>query len=158
MYYDYYTSAIWDIEITASDTHVTAVLFVDRDIQTVSWNIQKNTLTDMCKTQLEEYFAHKRKTFDIPLQQTGTIFQQSVRQSLQTVSYWKTLSYGEFAAILWNTAAIRAVASAIGKNKIDILIPCHRVMWANWALTWYNGGIERKRFLLELEQENIFSI
>ncbi|MCL2327090.1 MAG: methylated-DNA--[protein]-cysteine S-methyltransferase [Bacteroidetes bacterium] len=106
---------------------------------------------DTLRTQLQQYFKGERKCFDIPLDLIGTEFQKQVWNILPEIPYGKTISYAEQAALLGKPAAVRAVASANGKNKIGIILPCHRVIGANGALTGYDGGIERKKKLLELE-------
>ena len=106
------------------------------------------------KMQLEEYFAGKRKTFDLPLVPKGTEFQQKVWKALQEIPYGETRTYGEIAAAIGNPKAARAVGMANNKNPIGILIPCHRVVGANGKLVGYAGGMEKKEFLLELERNN----
>ena len=102
-------------------------------------------------TQLAEYFAGKRTCFEIPVAPRGTPFQQEVWSRLQAIPYGAQLSYGEIARELGNPRAARAVGAAIGRNPVSIIIPCHRVLGQNGALTGYAGGLERKRALLELE-------
>ena len=107
-----------------------------------------------CKKQLDEYFAGKRKTFDLPLVPKGTEFQQKVWKALQEIPYGETKTYGEIAAAIGNPKAARAVGMANNKNPIGIIIPCHRVVGANGKLVGYAGGMEKKEFLLELERNN----
>lgn len=104
--------------------------------------------------QLDEYFAGTRRRFDLPLLLTGTPFQNRVWQTLQAIPYGETRSYAELAQAIGNPKAIRAVASANGSNPISILIPCHRVIGSDHKLVGYAGGLEAKRFLLELERQN----
>jgi AraC family transcriptional regulator of adaptative response/methylated-DNA-[protein]-cysteine methyltransferase len=104
--------------------------------------------------QLDEYFAGKRKQFDIPLVFPGTDFQISVWQTLQKIPYGKTWSYEKQAMIMGKPKTIRAVARANGDNRISIIIPCHRVIGKNDLLTGYGGGLLRKKYLLELEGNN----
>lgn len=101
--------------------------------------------------QLGEYFASKRRDFDIPLAVPGTLFQKKVWEVLQEIEFGKTRSYLEQARAVGNPQAVRAVARANGMNRVCILIPCHRVIGSNGELTGYGGGIWRKKFLLELE-------
>ena len=107
-----------------------------------------------CKKQLDEYFAGKRETFDLPLAPKGTEFQQKVWNALKEIPYGETRTYGEIAAAIGNPKAARAVGMANNKNPIGILIPCHRVVGANGKLVGYAGGMEKKEFLLELERNN----
>ena len=107
-----------------------------------------------CKNQLEEYFAGKRKNFDIPLAPKGTEFQQKVWKALTEIPYGETRTYGEIAAVIGNPKAARAVGMANNKNPIGIIVPCHRVVGANGKLVGYAGGMEKQEFLLELEKKN----
>lgn len=102
-------------------------------------------------TQLDEYFNHKRKTFDIPLLFIGTDFQKSVWDELLHIPYGTTVSYAGLSERLGNPKAIRAVAAANGANAISIIVPCHRVIGSNQKLTGYAGGLPAKKLLLELE-------
>jgi methylated-DNA-[protein]-cysteine S-methyltransferase len=116
-----------------------------------------NPLLRECARQLEAYFARELKEFDLPLQPSGTDFQQRVWQGLRGIGYGETLSYGELARRLGMTpAASRAVGLANGRNPIPIVVPCHRVVGADGSLTGYAGGVERKQTLLDLEQEALF--
>ena len=104
------------------------------------------------RLQLQQYFNGERRCFDIPLDFAGTEFQKQVWNILLQIPYGTTISYAEQAALLGKPSAVRAVASANGKNKISIVVPCHRVIGANGALTGYDGGVWRKEWLLELEK------
>ncbi len=101
--------------------------------------------------QLNEYFAGKRTEFSLQLNPEGTPFQQKVWQALQEIPYGQTVTYGELSKSLGDPKAIRAVASANGKNPLWIVIPCHRVIGSDGSLTGYAGGLERKKWLLEHE-------
>jgi methylated-DNA-[protein]-cysteine S-methyltransferase len=103
-------------------------------------------------TQLEMYFAGERTDFDVPLRLEGTDFQRGVWEALRKIPYGETCSYGELAARVGSPGASRAVGLASGHNPIAIIVPCHRVVGADGRLTGYGGGLERKRFLLDLEQ------
>lgn len=103
------------------------------------------------KRELAEYFAGTRTHFDIKLHTPGTDFQQSVWELLQEIPYGTTRSYQEQAEYLGKPKAVRAVGTANGMNRISIIIPCHRVIGKNGALTGYGGGLERKQWLLEHE-------
>ena len=107
--------------------------------------------------QLRAYFERDLKEFDLPLSPAGTPFQQRVWEQLAGIGYGETVSYGEVALRLgMRVAASRAVGLANGRNPIPIVIPCHRVVGADGTLTGYAGGLERKRILLELEQDALF--
>lgn len=101
--------------------------------------------------QLSEYFAGKRKTFELPLRPEGTEFQRRVWAALSEIPYGETRSYGQIAATIGNPGAGRAVGMANHKNPLPIVVPCHRVIGAGGSLTGYAGGLDTKRKLLELE-------
>jgi AraC family transcriptional regulator, regulatory protein of adaptative response / methylated-DNA-[protein]-cysteine methyltransferase len=112
----------------------------------------KHPLLSELKFQLDEYFAGKRKNFNIPLDFEGTKFQQLVWQALIKIPVGETKSYQAQAEAIGRPKATRAVAKANGDNRIAIIIPCHRVVGKNGSLTGYGGGLWRKQRLLELEQ------
>lgn len=102
--------------------------------------------------QLAEYFAGQRTGFDLPLDlSTGTAFQQTVWQALLAIARGQTCSYKALSATVGRPTAMRAVGGAVGRNPLSILVPCHRVVGANGALTGYAGGLARKTTLLHLE-------
>ena len=105
--------------------------------------------------QLDEYFAGKRREFDIPLLFVGTDFQRKVWNELLNIPYGQTISYGEMARRIGMPKSVRAVANANGSNAISILAPCHRVIGSDGTLTGYGGGLAAKRMLLELESVDI---
>ena len=103
------------------------------------------------KQELDEYFAGKRRNFDLPLHPVGTDFQKKVWNVLLAIPYGETRSYKEMAQSVGKPKGVRAVAQAIGANGLSILIPCHRVIGSNHSLTGFAGGIDAKRKLLEME-------
>lgn len=104
------------------------------------------------KAQLEEYFAGERRRFELPLAPEGTAFQKKVWAALETIPYGETRSYGELAAMIGNPKAARAVGGANHKNPLSIVVPCHRVLGADGALTGYGGGLPMKAYLIKLEK------
>ena len=106
---------------------------------------------EKAEQQLNEFFARKRRMFDVPLLFVGTEFQKTVWNFLLTIPFGKTISYGEMARQIGLPKAVRAVANANGANSISIFAPCHRVIGSDRSLTGYGGGLEAKRFMLELE-------
>ncbi|MFZ6799127.1 methylated-DNA--[protein]-cysteine S-methyltransferase [Undibacterium sp. Di24W] len=103
--------------------------------------------------QLQEYFAGKRRDFDVPLDCAhGTNFQQEVWRALQTIPYGETCSYSALAQKIARPKAIRALGAANGRNPLSIIVPCHRVIAANGELQGYAGGLENKRYLLDFER------
>jgi len=101
--------------------------------------------------QLEEYFAGKRREFNLPLAPEGTEFQMRVWDQLRTIPYGMTKSYGEIARKIGNPKASRAVGAANGQNPLGIVVPCHRVIGSTGKLTGFAGGMKNKEFLLNLE-------
>ncbi len=106
------------------------------------------------RTQLKEYFAGKRKCFELELRPEGTAFQLAVLDALQQIPYGETCSYSDIAERIGKPKAVRAVGTANGRNPIPIIIPCHRVIGSNGSLTGFGGGLETKRFLLNLESSH----
>ena len=102
--------------------------------------------------QLEEYFAGKRRRFDIDFDLSGTAFQKKVWKELFKIPFGKTVSYKDIAQRIKNPKAVRAVGSANGKNPVCVIIPCHRVIAADGSMGGYSGGLDIKRKLLKLEQ------
>ena len=102
-------------------------------------------------SQLTAYFAGQLTTFDLPLAPAGTPFQRRVWTALQAIPYGQTWSYGQLARKIGSDSASRAVGLANGRNPIAVVIPCHRVIGSDGSLTGYGGGLDRKRFLLDLE-------
>ncbi|HZW13680.1 MAG TPA: methylated-DNA--[protein]-cysteine S-methyltransferase [Noviherbaspirillum sp.] len=102
--------------------------------------------------QLDEYFAGQRSAFDVDLDLRGTAFQQAVWRALQALPFGSTTSYGMIANALANPRAVRASGTAIGRNPVSIIVPCHRVLGTSGELSGYAGGLERKRYLLALEK------
>lgn len=148
----YLQTPLGSLEIVASNQGVSSVLFVEN--QTTSNSILAECL-EKPVLQLQEYFAKKRKDFDLKLAPTGTDFQQKVWRELNTIPYGKTTTYAAMAAKLGNPKVIRAAASANGKNPISIIIPCHRVIGTDGSLTGYAGGLYRKKWLLAHESPSL---
>ncbi|MGL2965331.1 methylated-DNA--[protein]-cysteine S-methyltransferase [Flavobacterium sp. XGLA_31] len=113
-----------------------------------------------CVSQLQEYFKGERREFDFKINPQGTDFQQKVWQELLNIPFGKTMSYLDLSKKLGDVKAIRAVASANGKNPLWIVVPCHRVIGTDGSLTGYAGGLWRKKWLLEHEnpspQQSLF--
>jgi methylated-DNA-[protein]-cysteine S-methyltransferase len=112
----------------------------------------KHAVLQNAADQLAQYFAGQRQGFDLPLDlSTGTAFQQSVWQSLLSIPRGQTCSYKYLSLHIGKPAAMRAVGGAVGRNPLSIIVPCHRVIGAQGALTGYAGGLARKTALLQLE-------
>ena len=140
------------VMIRCNEEYITMVHFMDEGEEHPQQD--SHPLINACIQQLDEYFAGIRKVFDLPLGQQGTAFQEKVWELLLTIPYGKTTSYQALSKLYGDTKAIRAVAAANGKNNIAIIVPCHRVIGSNQALVGYAGGLQRKRWLLDLEARN----
>lgn len=148
----YYMSEIGAIEIAGSREKITSVGFAEKP----------GPFTDdipecmkQCTRQLDEYFQGKRKEFRLPLLIRGTEFQKKVWAALLAIPYGVTRSYGDIAKNIGQIKAYRAVGGANNKNKIAIIIPCHRVIGSSGDLTGYASGIWRKKWLLEHEKRHL---
>lgn len=118
------------------------------------YEVEETPVILQAKEQLEEYFSGKRKEFALPLLTEGTEFQVRVWDALRTIPYGETRSYKEIAEMIGNPKASRAVGLANNRNRISIIIPCHRVIGASGKMVGYGGGINIKELLLKLEKEN----
>ena len=105
----------------------------------------------LARRQLMDYFAGRRKRFDVALDPKGTVFQRRIWKAIAKVGFGKTLTYGELARRAKHPGSARAVGAATGRNPLGIIVPCHRILGANGSLTGYAGGLGRKRALLALE-------
>jgi methylated-DNA-[protein]-cysteine S-methyltransferase len=114
---------------------------------------QSSPTIELAKIQLGEYFAGKRKVFHVPLRFIGTDFQKSVWEQLQRVPFGRTATYLDLAKAMGRPESVRAVANANGANALSIFVPCHRIIGSDGALVGYAGGVEAKRKLLDLENE-----
>lgn len=150
--YGFYESPLGTITFEVQDGHLISLMIDKEDV--------KETLhpdTDQIKHQLDLYFKHEIKDFDLKLQfNRGTPFQQAVWTLLLAIPYGKTKSYQDIANELGNPKAVRAVGQACKRNPIGIVVPCHRVIGKDGSMTGYSGKdyIDLKRKLLELEKEN----
>ena len=117
-------------------------------------NGEKDSAFVDVRKQLDAYFAGELKAFDLAIEPNGTPFQLSVLRQLQNIAYGEVRSYTDIATAIGNPKAVRAVGSANGNNPIAIIIPCHRVIGSNGSLTGFGGGLDSKRYLLELERSH----
>lgn len=143
------SSPLGTVRIVANDNAVCEIAFVDTEVSIE--NDHTNALTLQAAEELQAYFEGKKHTFTIPVAQKGTDFQQNVWKQLTFIPYGTTTSYGEIMKKLPGNSSARAVGTANGSNQIAIVIPCHRVIGANGALTGYAGGLWRKEWLLKHE-------
>ena len=153
--YDTFESPYGEIMVAASERGLTGVYFNRQKYQPrrdAEWKPDpKHPVLKAAKKQLKEYFAGKRREFELPLDPAGTAFQRSVWKAIARVPYGKTISYGELAKRSGFPEGPRAAGAATGRNPIGIVVPCHRIVGANGSLTGYAGGLDRKRALLQLE-------
>ncbi|MBK6274424.1 MAG: methylated-DNA--[protein]-cysteine S-methyltransferase [Saprospirales bacterium] len=145
----YLQTPIGELEIIADENSVLSVTF--NDVKSKKTNVNENEISIKCKQQLQEYFNESRKIFELTLNFNGTDFQNKVWTELQNISIGKTISYLQLAKNLGDAKCIRAAASANGKNPFAIIVPCHRVIGKDGSLTGYAGGLWRKQWLLEHE-------
>jgi methylated-DNA-[protein]-cysteine S-methyltransferase len=116
-----------------------------------AWREGEHDVLELAQQQLEDYFAGRRRGFDLPLAPQGTAFQRQVWWELANIPFGDTISYAELALRVGRPTATRAVGAANGRNPIPIVLPCHRVIGADGSLTGFGGGLPTKQFLLQLE-------
>jgi methylated-DNA-[protein]-cysteine S-methyltransferase len=151
VYYTYYQSPVGLLKIGGTDNYICELSFVDNKEQVTHGEPGISEIMHQCTEELIEFFNGKRRSFDIPVYQEGTAFQQRVWGELLNIPFGKTISYLELAKHLGDIKIIRAAASTSGKNKIAIVIPCHRVIGSDKSLVGYGGGLWRKKWLLQHE-------
>jgi len=144
----HYRTPLGIARITEEDGFITEVHVLNEE---VPMEAPGTPLLKTAMQQLDEYFAGKRLTFDFPIKQHGSEFQQKVWDCLLQIDYGKTISYAQQSKMMKDPLAIRAIASANGKNNLWVVVPCHRVIGSDGSLTGYGSGIWRKRWLLEHE-------
>lgn len=151
----HYLSPLGPMTLAAAEEKLVGIWFDGQKHQPdpSAWQqVTEHPVLLACASQLTEYFAGGRKEFELPFYlETGTPFQQKVWQALLQIPCGRTVSYGALSQGLAQASAVRAVAAAVGRNPLTIVVPCHRVVGSNGALTGYAGGLDRKRELLLLE-------
>ena len=140
-------SPVGIIEICGSERGIRSILFIESGTETS----EVPDCLAKCVNQLREYFSGTRKHFDLTLDPRGTDFQLKVWEKLCQIPFGTTISYLDLARLTGSESNTRAVGNANGKNKINIVVPCHRVIGSNGKLTGYGGGLWRKEILLKLE-------
>lgn len=155
IYYTKHGSPLGTLLLTASGQGLCGIYFEEhkhfRGIQEEWQHAPDHSHLQKTIHQLNEYFEGARKTFDVPLDMHGTDFQCKVWRMLSNIKFGQLSTYAAHAEYIGNTKAVRAVGTAIGRNPVSIIVPCHRVVGISGALTGYAGGLERKQFLLTLE-------
>ena len=154
-YYDFYESPQGQMLLVADGEALCGVYFDGQKYlpQVASqWRRDPQHATlRQAKRELAEYFAGKRKRFEVALAPEGTPFQRSVWKAISTVGFGRTVSYAELAQRAGCPGSARAAGAATGRNPIGIIVPCHRILGSDGSLTGYAGGLDRKRALLALE-------
>ena len=153
IHYHMHESPLGKLCLAASDAGLCGLYFEEhrhfRGAQ--GWREGEHPHLARAAAQLDAYFGGKLREFDVPLDLQGTPFQQAVWRHLSKVAYGATSSYLAHACAIGADRAVRAVGSAIGRNPLSIIIPCHRIVGSDGKLTGYAGGLERKRYLLDFE-------
>ena len=144
-----YRSEIGPIEIVGNAKGILTITFVDRAFKT---DRALPACMQDCLRQLDEYFKGKRKKFSVPLILEGTDFQKAVWRQLQKIPFGQTASYGDVARATGSPQAFRAVGNANNKNRIPLIIPCHRVIGSDGQMVGFGSGIWRKEWLLDHEK------
>ena len=155
LFYKFMNSPVGQLKLVASEKGLVAILWQNDKPTRVPLSdlVEDPSQPILTKTeqQLQEYFAGKRKAFNLPLDMRGTPFQKNVWEALLAIPFGQTRSYGELAKQLGAPSASRAVGAANGRNPISIVVPCHRVIGSSGKLTGFAGGLETKARLLGLE-------
>lgn len=139
------------ISITEEDDKISEISIGE---PAVCFFMAETKLISDAKKQLNEYFAGKRKNFDLPVALSGTDFQMSVWEKLSEIPYGETRTYKQVAEMIGSPSSYRAVGSAAGKNPVPIIVPCHRVIASGGSMSGYALGADAKKFLIELESSH----
>ncbi len=149
MYVGFYKNDKVNVKIISNGDKITELSFIN--YKSNEQEIE-NDVIKQCKQEIDKYFKKQLKEFKVKYKIKGTEFQEKVWKELLNVKYGTTISYKELAKRIGKPSAVRAVANAVGKNKIGIIIPCHRIIGSNGSLTGYAGGLENKKYLLQIEE------
>lgn len=150
----YCQTEVGRIALTENSGRITGLYF-EADAVPEPFELRETALLKEASRQLKAYFKGELKEFTLPLQQEGTVFMQSVWKALCDIPYGATASYKDIAVAVGRPKAARAVGLANNRNRIPIIIPCHRVIGANGKLVGYGSGIDLKEKLLDLERQNV---
>ena len=155
IYTSIYNSKIGFLKIQANDIGIISIEFMESLTDESYEILNEVAIIKQCIKEIEEYFEGKRKSFDVNIIMEGTDFQKKVWKELMNIPYGETCSYKDIAVRIGSPKASRAVGGANNKNKIPIIIPCHRVVGAKGSLVGYAGGINKKIILLENERNGL---
>ncbi len=151
MYYTLVDTPIGTLRLLSNGKHLTAIEFAQQYSDQDASEAPDDPILRATALQLREYFAGKRRQFDLPLGAQGTEFQHSVWNALREIPYGELRSYRDIACAINREKAVRAVGAANGRNPLPIVVPCHRVIGSDGSLTGFAGGLEMKTQLLQLE-------
>jgi methylated-DNA-[protein]-cysteine S-methyltransferase len=155
----YYSSPVGLLRISGTEHFISEVHFMkEEEMNAAQPSGQLSPLVLQCVEELIQYFNGQRRQFEVPINQDGSVFQQKVWNELSGINYGKTISYLELSRRLGDTKAIRAAASANGRNNVAIIVPCHRVIGSDQSLVGYGGGLWRKKWLLDHEVRHAFGV
>ncbi len=149
-------SPLGELTLVARDGRLTGVYFPHHWYRPdpAAFGPRAGTGFEAAASQLAEYFAGQRTAFELPLEAGGDAFQAHVWDLIAKIPYGQTVTYGDLARDLGGPATAREVGAAVGRNPLSVIVPCHRVVGKDGRLTGYAGGLARKRFLLDLEEES----
>lgn len=150
-------SPVGILKLVASDKGLMAILWENDNPNRIPLKScmenKKHPILEQVETELKAYFNKQLKVFSVPLDFSGTVFQEKVWEALRTIPFGETRSYQQIAHQIGHAKAVRAVGAANGKNPISIIVPCHRVIGANGKLTGFAGGLSTKKYLLDFEKQ-----
>lgn len=150
IFYDKFSTPVGIFSLEADENALLSVGFGDNGKE-----MNPNNITALAKDELLRYFYEKLRNFTVPYKLNGTEFQKKVWTALTEIPYGKTQSYEDIAVKIGNPKACRAVGMANNKNKLPIIIPCHRVIGKSGSLSGYVGGTDIKEYLLNLEKNSL---
>ncbi|WP_045392173.1 methylated-DNA--[protein]-cysteine S-methyltransferase [Falsirhodobacter sp. alg1] len=157
LYRKTYDSPVGRLQLVASDQGLSAVLWSEEDGSRIRLgavqDVETHPVLDEAERQLGEYFAGRRRSFDLPTDVKGTPFQKTVWAALAGIPHGETRSYGDIARQIGRVRAFRAVGSANGRNPLSIIVPCHRVLATGGRLGGFAGPLSTKQYLLDLERQ-----
>jgi methylated-DNA-[protein]-cysteine S-methyltransferase len=148
-------SPLGPLTLVGDDDALVGLYMVDQRHRPALEHLRDDSRLPAVKEQLTAYWEGDLTHFDLPVMMTGTLFQQEVWAALTTIPYGQTWSYGQLATAIGRPGASRAVGLANGRNPISVVVPCHRVVGSTGSMTGYGGGLERKKWLLDLERGRV---